>query len=164
MDVKLIKIKLTQDNYRDFLDGDIFITPTENKFPYGESLNANIKKVPDKKSRSYEQLCLYKQALKFVAFNSPNPDWGTPDKVDIQIKIVQRYMKGWIYHENSKTGEKMIQVIPKSVSYDELKHLEACDFFSKAFRTMSLFLGMEEEHFIREVKESIGQLNFINWK
>jgi hypothetical protein len=61
MDIKLIKVRAGN------VDPDtmVLVPQSEENLPQGETLNADVQKIPDKKARSYEQLCLYKQAIKY---------------------------------------------------------------------------------------------------
>jgi hypothetical protein len=156
MDIKLIKVRAGNLSP----DSMVFAPQEEESLPTGVILNAHIQKVPETKSRSYEQLCLYKQAVKYVANNTENLEWCTPEKVDEQVKIACRFYETFIWYENSRTGERTLNVKTRSVSYNNLGHAEACKFFEQAFKTMALFLGMDEDTFVTAVKESVGELSW----
>ncbi len=95
--------------------------------------------------RSYTQLKAYFACCRKVAENTENPDFNTKDKVDLQLRI----KLGWI--KESLLVDKRVQFIPKSISFKEMKHLEACNYFERAFETMAKFLSVTVEELLKNV-------------
>ncbi len=98
----------------------------------GQMVKAKISGV--RNPRSYQQLKAYFACCRAVAENTENPDFNTKDKVDLQLRI----KLGWI--KETVLVNKRVQFIPKSISYKEMKHLTACNYFSEAFQIMADFL------------------------
>lgn len=119
--------------------------------------DCEIKKVIDKKSRSYDQLKLYWQACRFVAFNSDDINWNESKKVDEQIKIKCRHVDCFIYYDNKKTGSKELHIKTKSISFKNLGHTEACGYFEIAFEYMADYLNMKKDEFVEAVMSSVGE-------
>ena len=94
-------------------------------FTHGQILTVSI--AGTKKARSYQQLKLWWAACRTVADNTDDREWDTPAKVALQVKIKLGHVDGYL------VADGMIQVIPRSISYKELGHLEACQFFEKAW-------------------------------
>ena len=119
--------------------------------------DCEIKKVIDKKLRSYDQLKLYWQACRYIAFNTNDINWNDSKKVDEQIKIKCRHVDCWIYYENEKTGQKELHIKTKSISFKNLGHIEACGYFENAFDYMAEFIKINKDSFIEAVMDSVGE-------
>lgn len=90
-----------------------------------------------KKERSYRQLCLYFQLCQVVADNSSDPNWNDKDKVDHMIRMELKWIKGYVV-----TPKGYVSIMVKSISFAELGHLEACNYFDRAFEVMAKRLGI----------------------
>lgn len=99
-----------------------------------------------RKQRSYKQLKAYFAICRKVAENTDNPDFNTSDKVDMQARV----KLGWIKH--TIVIDKRVQFIPRSISYKEMKHLQACSYFTRAFELFANFLGVTVEELISNSK------------
>ncbi|GAG09454.1 unnamed protein product [marine sediment metagenome] len=124
------------------------------EFKDNQILNAKISGVT--KERSYQQLKLFMQACRAVARNTEDPNWNHFEKVKMQCKVALGL------YETDKDGNKICIVLPdsssndeylvifkyRSIGYDTLKHLEACDFFNEAFDLMADFLGTTVEQLL----------------
>ena len=127
------------------------------KFSFKAEYDCTINKVSDKKIRSYDQLKLYWQSCRYIAFNvQKNEGYNTSEKVDEQIKIACRFVDFWVYYDNKKTGKQEIHIKTKSISYSNLGNIEACNYFEDAFNKMASLLNMSKDDFIEAVKESVG--------
>lgn len=139
-------------------DHQTFVTDLDiSKLPTGEMLYAEVK-VLKKHKRSYEQLKLYWQACKFIAFNCPeNKEYlNSKKKADFYCKL-NFELGEWVNIKfNKEVGGNLF--IAGSVSYDNLKHLEACEYFNKSFELLAGELSMSDDEFISAVKESVGQI------
>jgi hypothetical protein len=151
MNISMKKFKITPD-----LIGNYTLCPYRPEdIDYIEKLSPDaffdveIRKITSKKERSYEQLKLYWAACRYTAHNTENPDWNDYRKVDEQCKLACgmidfRIMQGDIVHYKTK-----------SISFCELDHLEATEYFNTAFEFMALFLGMSTDDLIEAVMEEI---------
>ncbi len=122
--------------------------------------HCDVKKITNKNARSLKQLKLWKQASKYVAFNSDDKYWKTQNQVETQVKIKIGYPDGvasWIMYYNKKEKTEQVQLIPKSVSYETMGHLEACNFFDQGYFYMSEHLKMGQDDFIKAVMGSVGE-------
>ena len=113
------------------------------------------------KLRSIKQLNLYWAACGFVAKNR-NPDipelkyWNTKENVDHQIRVALHFVD-----ENCIAVDRhgVVQWKYKSIALKNLKHIQACDYFNRAYPLMTAALGMEsDEALIKAVK--FQMLNF----
>lgn len=107
------------------------------EFPIGKILRAKISGAL--KPRSYEQLKLYHAMCRTVADNTDDPNWNTPQKVDFQVKVACRLIDEFIVVNG------VTHLVPGSVSYAKMKHLEACNFFDRAFDEMAKHLGVTRD-------------------
>jgi hypothetical protein len=156
-EILLVKMKVTPDMIGTTCLMPTIRTDTYDKIIDGEYLNCRLKKIPDK--RSYGQLGLFWKACDVVAKNSDDQDWNTKEKVSEQIKITLKFIHSkqifCFKYVDKTTGElkEMLQFPTKSIAFDKLKHLEACDFFNKAFAIMANRVNMEVEEFLNFVME-----------
>lgn len=95
-----------------------------------------------RKPRSVQQLNAYFACCGKVADNTSNPDFNHKDKVDLQLRI-----KLGLIDYTLKVDDR-IHFVPKSISFKTLKHLEACNYFDRAFEVMSKFLGCTVEELL----------------
>jgi hypothetical protein len=112
-----------------------------NEYQPNQIIKAKISAI--RKQRSYKQLRAYFACCKTVAENTENTNFNSKNKVDLQLRI----KLGWIKETILVNGT--IQFIPRSISYKEMKHLEACRYFDRAFETMAKFLGISVEELIK---------------
>lgn len=153
--MEIVKIRITQEMVNQYC----LITTNSNdlddlsdKVKY----DADIKKITDKRQRSYEQLKLYWLACRYIAFNSDDIHWDNPKKVDHQIRIKCHHYESVIYFCN-KHGEQQMQIIFKSISFADLTHLDACSYFDDAFKFMAEQMEMNKDEFMDAVMGSIGE-------
>jgi hypothetical protein len=88
------------------------------------------------KPRSYAQLKLYWQLCKVVADNS---DWPTKEVVDFNIRVALDF------RDPTKIAVRpdgQVQFYYRSIAFVNLKHIEACQFFDRAFEVMAKKLGI----------------------
>jgi len=92
-----------------------------------------------KKQRSYLQLKMFWALCKKVAGNTDDKSWNSPKKVALQIKIDLRYYDNDLIIVKPD-GEVYMPL--RSISYKDLPHMEACNFFDRAWVVMAKFLGI----------------------
>ena len=84
------------------------------------------------KPRSLQQLRLYWQLCKVVAENTD--DWPTKDAVDFNIRVALDF------RDPSRVAVRpdgQVQFYYRSIAFANLRHIEANDFFTKAFEVMA---------------------------
>ncbi len=97
------------------------------------------------KARSYPQLKLYFVICKIVADNLDDPEWSDKNKVSFQVKVALRFYD----RDKSIVDEYGTRhIVWRSVSYKNLKHLEACNYFNKAYDFLSDKLGCSVEELL----------------
>lgn len=111
------------------------------------------------KQRSIVQMNTFFACCKFIADNVQEYDlnhpkyndgnyWNTKDKVAFQCKVALHFV------DDSKTivYKNEIRFHYRSIAVDELKHLEACRFFDRAFELLALRIGVNEETLVNNAK------------
>lgn len=101
--------------------------------------------------RSYQQLKMYKAALKVVVSNTDNPLYNTPEKLDILLKIKHGFIEDKLIY--GKENDR-IQYIPKSLSYAKAAHKDATQYINAAMETMARILETTPQTF----KANLGNL------
>lgn len=87
------------------------------------------------KPRSLQQLRLYWACCSTVAENlEPGT---TKEDVDFEVKMFLRHFK---HIRTMPDGTVCVEV--DSISYDRLDHLEACNFFDRAFPVLANMIGV----------------------
>lgn len=93
-----------------------------------------------KKPRSYQQLKLYWACCKTVAENLEDK---TKEDIDFEVKIILRHVKAFRVLSG---GTTLIEV--DSISFANLPHLEACNFFDRAFPVMAKMIGVTTDELL----------------
>ena len=124
-----------------------------SEIPNGGIINAGEKDVGKSNLRSIQQLGTYWAACKFVSENSDRQEWRTKDMVDFRIRVALQFFDPE-YTIVKHDGTVVFKV--RSIAFKNLKHLEACSYFERAFDLMGSAFGMDRDEFIKNVKQSIG--------
>jgi len=104
------------------------------EFESGRVLRARI--TGAQKPRSHDQLKLYWACCRTVADNSPSDGLMTKEQVSFYVKVELKFIDTMIVKDG------VVHVLPKSISFTELPHMEACNFFDRAFEIMAKLLGI----------------------
>lgn len=99
-----------------------------------------------KKQRSYRQLKAYWSACKTVADNNESPGWRTKEQVDFQVRVALRFYDPELIIAKP---DGSIAFHYRSIAYKNLKHIEACGYFSAAFEIMAKKLGCTVEELLK---------------
>lgn len=147
IDVSVVKTKI---------DGKIVLLPTDemdefDKIPNGTLMNAEVSVIPDKRLRSYEQLRLYFASCQAVADSTEDQYWSNKKQVDEQTKIALKHYDYYVYYQNAKTGKMELNIRTKSISFAELAHLDANNYFDQAFKIHAAKIGMSVEEWVEFV-------------
>lgn len=105
-----------------------------NEISVGSVVRCKVSNVSGKKARSYQQLKAYFGCCRTVANNTEHKDFNTSSKCDLQLRVKLGWIKEYVVVNDQ------VQFIPKSISYAEMSHLEACNYFERAFEVMAKFL------------------------
>jgi len=97
--------------------------------------------------RSYRQLKKYWAVCTKTAQNNEHPEWQTKDLVDYQCRTQVPEMKKPGVYTIRPDGTKQHEYL--TVSYANLKHLEACRYFDIAFEIMAYVLDITVEELLR---------------
>lgn len=122
--------------------------------PDGTLLEVSFKNPSPKKARSWLQLKKYHGCLKTTAANLKDrePNWNTPEKIDLICKIKCGFIKDTIVVEmpckSCKADTMQTFFIPDSLSYDNCGHERACEYISDAIQLMAEKLETTSEKLI----------------
>lgn len=94
------------------------------------------------KQRSLKQLRTYWRACTITADNLDDFRWNTKDKTDFQCRVALHFVDPNITVVRPD-GQVMFKY--RSISFANLKHVEACNYFSRSFDIMSKKLGITTE-------------------
>ena len=86
-----------------------------------------------KKPRSVIQLNLYWACCQSVA---DNLDGVTKEEVDFDVRVALRFIK------RLKVSAGITYVEPMSISFANLPHIEACNYFDRAFPVMAKMINV----------------------
>ena len=101
------------------------------------------------KQRSLKQLKTYWRACKKVADNTEDFRWNDKDKTDFQCRVALHFVdpKCTVVRPDGA-----VQFKYRSIAYANLKHIEACRYFDRAFEIMALKIGIPVEELYKEAK------------
>jgi len=115
---------------------------------FKENQIVNLKITGTQKARSIKQLGTYFAGCKLVSKNTDDQKWNTYQKTDYQLRNrLQFYDHGMTLVINGNVQFKV-----RSISFKNLKHIEANNYFGRAFETMAKFLGVTVEVLMEEIK------------
>lgn len=102
------------------------------------------------KPRSYQQLKLFWACCRKVADNTKDQHWNHPDKVAFQVKIKLQFvdMTKTIVDANGN-----VHLWYRSISYAELPHMMACNFFDRAFPIMAKKIGITTDELLKNANK-----------
>ena len=103
-----------------------------------------------KKPRSYIQLRLYFAGCKLVSENTEDPHWNTKEKVDWQCRVHTHFVDPDVVvvkHDGTVVFKY------RSISFANLGHIEACNYFDQAFKVMAKFLMVPVDILMQQIME-----------
>jgi len=100
------------------------------------------------KPRSYIQLKAYWSACKKVADNNEAPGWQSKEQVDFQVRVALRFYDPDLIIAKP---DGSIAFSYRSIAFKNLKHIEACNYFTNAFEVMAKFLKTTPEKLIKSL-------------
>jgi hypothetical protein len=96
-----------------------------------------------KKPRSYQQLKLYWACCGTVA---DNLEEYTKDDVNFEVRTELKFVK----HFKVVKGVAYVEL--RSISFSELAHIEACNYFDRAFPVMAKMIGITVEKLLENAE------------
>lgn len=112
---------------------------------YKESQVVRVTVKGVRKPRSYQQLRGYWAACQTVSENTEAPGWQTKEQVDFNCRVTLRFYDPDLIVAKP---DGSIAFNYRSIAYKNLRHIEACDYFSKAFEIMSAKLGITPDELL----------------
>ena len=97
------------------------------------------------KERSYLQLQMLMAVLGKVAENTENQNWNTKDKAKLSLKVALNYVDDGVLIVD-KQGNIHVQY--RSFSYKDLRHMEACKLFDRAWPILADVIGVTVEELL----------------
>lgn len=91
------------------------------------------------KARSAPQLRMFWACCQVVADNTQDQHWNTPDKVAGQIKVALNFVD---LNKTFVDPKGNVHVHYRSISYKNLGHMAACNFFDQAWPIMAKKIGI----------------------
>jgi hypothetical protein len=88
-----------------------------------------------RKQRSLQQLRLYWAVCGLVAENTEDPQWNTKAKVDFNCRVATHFVDPNLVSVK-KDGTVVFSY--RSIAFANLKHIEACRYFDRAFDLMAV--------------------------
>lgn len=123
-----------------------------SEFKPNQPVQIEIKGFAPVKERSLTQLKLAWAAAAFVASNTDDKHWDTKEKAMFQTQVGLHFVQP---NMTIVTPEGNIIFHYRSIAIKNLKHLEACRFFDRAFEFMAAKIGMNVDEFIKAVKSQM---------
>lgn len=99
------------------------------------------------KPRSLQQLRLYWKLCRIWSDNSSRPEYANEQLVDWRIRNALQFYDTSMTYVNTKTGQINFKV--RSISFKNLKHVEACNYFDRALDLISKHMRVPLEELIR---------------
>lgn len=108
-----------------------------------------------KKERSLTQIGLYWAGCNFMAeLLSEGANKFTGRDIDFQVKLrVADKKPAMIQHFEMYNGK--LWIAPISIAFENLSHLNACNYFFIAWPIMAEMCGTDEETLVQEVKNNM---------
>lgn len=91
------------------------------------------------KERSYQQLKLFWACCRAVAENTNDQHWNNKDKVAFQVKVVLQFVD---MDQTIVDSKGNVHLHYRSISFKNLPHMEANNFFDRAFVVMAKKLSI----------------------
>lgn len=103
------------------------------------------------KPRSIKQLGTYWRLCKLWSDNSDRIEYATPALVDWRIRNALQFYDTSMTYVNTKTGQINFKV--RSISFKNLKHVEACGYFDRALDLISRHMKVPLYELIRRADD-----------
>ena len=99
------------------------------------------------KERSVIQLRMFWACCRTVASNTEDSNWNTPEKVCIQVKIALKFFKSVVVIDDGS-----IHFDLDSISFKNLKQIEANKVFDRSWSIMSKKIGITVDELLKNAE------------
>lgn len=103
------------------------------------------------KQRSIAQLGLMMACIKEVVKNTEQENWSSKDRAKLSLKALLNFVDS----SASVVIDNKVIIKYRSFSFDNLKHMEACNLFDRAFPLLAGVIGKTAEELIYEAKKNM---------
>lgn len=141
--MKKLALQIKNNVYYPFSQEDLDKT---REFKNNQVVQADVTGV--KKPRSLAQIRGYFASCQTVANNTLRTDWGTKTLVDFQCRTLLDFFDPELLIIRPN-GDRFRQY--RSISYENLPHIEACNYFDGAYPILAQILGVSVEELLRNV-------------
>ena len=124
---------------------------SENWANYKDNQIVKAKVTGFQKQRSVTQLGLMMACISEVVKNTENENWSSRDRAKLSLKAYLNYVDT----SASVVFGKRVIIKYRSFSFDELKHMEACNLFDRAFPILAGVIGVTVDELISSAKENM---------
>ena len=124
---------------------------SENWSNYKDNQIVKAKVTGFQKQRSVTQLGLMMACISEVVKNTENENWSSRDRAKLSLKAYLNYVDT----SASVVFGKRVIIKYRSFSFDELKHMEACNLFDRAFPILAGVIGVTVDELISSAKENM---------
>jgi len=100
-----------------------------------------------RKPRSYQQLKLYWSGCRLVSENTEDPHWNTKEKVDFQCRVHTHFVDP----DTVVVKDNVVIFNYRSISFANLGHIMACNYFDQAFKVMAKFLMVPVDTLMEQI-------------
>ena len=100
------------------------------------------------KQRSVHQLGLLMACIKIVVDNTENENWSSKERAKLSLKAMLNYVDS----SASIVYQNKVIIKYRSFSFKDLKHMEACKLFDRAFPLLAGVIGITEDELIANAK------------
>ena len=149
-DTTIIRARITPD----MIGADCLLATSGDyaDMPHGEEHNAEISSIPDALRRSNKQLNLYWKVCEVVADSTEDENWNTKDRADEQLKLLCGHHEPPIYVYDVESKITRVHIKTRSIGFHNLRHIEACGYFTDAFQRAAEKIGVTVEELVAEAK------------
>jgi len=112
---------------------------------YKDNQIINAKTTGAKKPRSYQQLKLYWVCCGKVSEN--HNTWSTKEVVDFNLRVALDFRDP---QKVAVRPDGQVQFFYRSIAFKNLPHMEACNYFDRAFDLMAKSIGVTADELIGE--------------
>jgi|GEM_PF-2478251 len=105
-----------------------------------------------RKERSLRQLNTYWACCQTVADNTEDPGWNMKEKVDFVCRVQTHFVDPDLIFVRP---DGTVQYGYRSIAFVNLAHIEACNYFDRAFAVMAKHLGISVDTLVEETQRNM---------
>ena len=123
-----------------------------NTYKMNQMVRIKTYAIGAEKQRSSEQLNTVMACCQLVADNTENPQLNSKAKVKFACKVHTDFRDPAI---TFVSPDGTVQFHYRSFSFDNLKHMEACNLFERCFDFMASLMGIDKDTMIAEAQSKM---------